>query len=1847
MFRRRGPKRDGLARGGSRQSRRGRRLRVMETLEGRRLLAASLAASLDGQGNLLLKDTLGTVNDQVAITASGGDIVISSPEGIASASAGVTVSGNSVTVPRASVTGRIAIALRGGNDVLVVDWTGGDPTPAGGIDYDAGMSTADADRLEIVTTAAAAATVTYATASKALFSGTVAVAGARGPIVFREIEGQVPPLALINARLMTLNLPGRADSATLSHGVSGYVVASTRFAGTRWAPSTEAAASLTVRMNADNGRFTVNSTSASDSFTIHGEAGNDTVTVASSVTSAVSILGGAGDDTLSGGDGPDSLDGGDGKDRLTGGGGNDVLQGGAGDDLLLGGAGNDSIAAGAGNDRLNGEAGVDTVLGEAGNDVVVVAGAEAATGGRDTMDAGSGVDVLELVGASVTLEAFGRTGSGTSGFETINGKGAAILGTASGNVLDFSGIALQRVASIQGLGGDDEIVGGTGGDTIFGGAGNDSIDGGLGDDWLFGEAGADTLAGGAGKDTMDGSSGEDASGDRIDGGAGDDLIRTKASESLNDVILGGAGVDRLVNLAAGADLFLANFPGTTAGVEQIVGGGGAIRGDEAANLLDFRLTSDGKKFVTLTGVLAVYGLGGDDTIHGTNEFNSLYGGAGGDTLYGYGKNDFLDGGGGSDLLVGGDGDDILDAGSEAAVADEVQGGSGNDQIRVTGRSAENDTLDGGAGSDTLVNMADSSSPTDIFLGGFAGQTAGIETIALNGGGIVGTDGPNVFDFRLDSRGSQSVRLLRARYVDGGAGDDVIRGTAGNDSLLGGGGNDAIYGYDGGDYLDGGEGDDWLVGAQGSDTLYGGLGNDTLDGDEGGDTLFGGPGADVVRGGSDNDELRVQTTEALGDVMLGGDGNDRLVNYASSPLTLNEFSGIGRQIELIMGNNQRITGTSIDDVLDFRLSETVPILLQGVTGIEGLGGNDRIITGNGADSISGGTGDDVISGQGGADTIDGGDGDDVILGGDGADSLVGSAGADDIDGGEGIDTLLGGEGNDVLKGGAHNDTLDGGVGADDLSGGDGNDEIRTQTNESVSDIIRGNAGNDRLVNVSAADLTLYDFNARVASIEELDGNNAKIVGNSDVNVLDFRLSDEPLLAKLTRVAMIDAGDGNDTIYGSDEVDSIVGGGGDDVLYGFGAADSLDGGDGDDTLSGGLGADTLLAGAGDDMFLVKASEGDGDSIVGGVGDDTLANAGSATDNMVLNGFMAATAGIEAIDAKGASIVGNAGANIFDFRLTTGDMPTFITLSNLAAIEGAGGNDVIHGTPDADTIRGNDGVDQIYGYGGDDVLNGGAGDDTIDAGDGDDTFQTQGVESSGDSLQGGNGADTLVNVDTASAPADLEFAAFVASSNSIETIDAKNAKIVGTDSANTLDFRINTAEPAFATLANVAAIEGLGGDDTIHGGNQADTIRGGDGADLIYAYGGDDVLDGGAGSDTLDAGDGNDNIQTQGGESENDSFVGGAGEDDRLTNIGVGSPVPDLVLGEFLGTTNGIESLYANNAKIVGNNADNTLDFRADSAATAWVQLNGVTTIDGGGGDDTIHGSSGVDTILGGAGEDLLHGYGGADLLNGGEGNDVMAGGSGNDSMLGGGGDDTLDGGVGNDIIDAGGNNDEVRIANSEAAGDTLQGGAGSDTLVNVGTEDFYLPGFAGQTNGFETVDGNGFSMLGDSGKNIFDFRRTSGATLFVTLIDVVAIDAGAGNDTVYGTDAADSILGGSGNDVLYGYDGDDYLDGGVGIDQIFGGDGVDSILGGLGQDTLNGGSGNDVFRFDSTTTDRGELDIVGDYADDTLQLIGYGADYDSILFDSTSGVWEITLGASGKRIRLTGVTSKPASNNFRFS
>jgi Ca2+-binding RTX toxin-like protein len=68
----------------------------------------------------------------------------------------------------------------------------------------------------------------------------------------------------------------------------------------------------------------------------------------------MTVLGGAGNDSLSAANNNDRLDGGPGDDSLTGGAGNDVLLGRAGNDFLIGHTGSDTLRGGAGDDRLDG-----------------------------------------------------------------------------------------------------------------------------------------------------------------------------------------------------------------------------------------------------------------------------------------------------------------------------------------------------------------------------------------------------------------------------------------------------------------------------------------------------------------------------------------------------------------------------------------------------------------------------------------------------------------------------------------------------------------------------------------------------------------------------------------------------------------------------------------------------------------------------------------------------------------------------------------------------------------------------------------------------------------------------------------------------------------------------------------------------------------------------------------------------------------------------------------------------------------------------------------------------------------------------------------------------------------------------------------------------------------------------------------------------------------------------------------------------------------------------------------------------------------------------------------------------
>jgi Ca2+-binding RTX toxin-like protein len=141
--------------------------------------------------------------------------------------------------------------------------------------------------------------------------------------------------------------------------------------------------------------------------------------------------------------------------------------------------------------------------------------------------------------------------------------------------------------------------------------------------------------------------------------------------------------------------------------------------------------------------------------------------------------------------------------------------------------------------------------------------------------------------------------------------------------------------------------------------------------------------------------------------------------------------------------------------------------------------------NGADNLTGTSGNDIISGGNGNDLLSGGAGNDVLDGGNGNDTLLGGAGVDVLTGGNGNDVLLGGDGADILSGDNGDDSLDGGGGSDIATGGNGNDILTYTASENVSaaDIYDGGNGQDTLRLVVSQ--SLYDsaaFRAELAQFQ---------------------------------------------------------------------------------------------------------------------------------------------------------------------------------------------------------------------------------------------------------------------------------------------------------------------------------------------------------------------------------------------------------------------------------------------------------------------------------------------------------------------------------------------------------------------------------------------------------------------------------------------------------------------------------------------------------------------------------------------------------------------------------------------
>jgi len=164
--------------------------------------------------------------------------------------------------------------------------------------------------------------------------------------------------------------------------------------------------------------------------------------------------------------------------------------------------------------------------------------------------------------------------------------------------------------------------------------------------------------------------------DNIDAGGGDDTINVNLNDSETDVIQGGANTDTIVNMTPGVAVTINGFNAATQGIERWSGGNADIQGNANANVLNFQISAS--TTVVFSGVTAVRGLAGNDTITGTNAADIIYGGDDNDVISGLGGDDQLFGDAGADSLNGGAG------------ADQLFGGDGVD------------TLTGGAGIDTFV-----------------------------------------------------------------------------------------------------------------------------------------------------------------------------------------------------------------------------------------------------------------------------------------------------------------------------------------------------------------------------------------------------------------------------------------------------------------------------------------------------------------------------------------------------------------------------------------------------------------------------------------------------------------------------------------------------------------------------------------------------------------------------------------------------------------------------------------------------------------------------------------------------------------------------------------------------------------------------------------------------------------------------------------------------------------------------------------------------------------------------------------------------------------------------------------
>ena len=734
-----------------------------------------------------------------------------------------------------------------------------------------------------------------------------------------------------------------------------------------------------------------------------------------------------------------------------------------------------------------------------------------------------------------------------------------------------------------------------------------------------------------------------------------------------------------------------------------------------------------------------------------------------------------------------------------------------------------------------------------------------------------------------------------------------------------------------------------------------------------------------------------------------------------------------------------------------------------------------------------SGDDQISAQGATEAQS-------------VESISGLAGNDTITGRDAAEVLDGGSGDDTIQAYGGNDTLVGGTGIDLLYGGTGDDIFIVSGETAPKDLFDGGAGTDTLKITGNVDFS----DATFASLEKIEGESSRITLTPSQLASIQSMSGVYVSGSEVDAANVD---GDFVVIGTTGDDVIKTGDGDNVVIPYTGSETIDLGDGNDILSYGYNSQNT---SWDYQYRASYNLGEQSSadfslysldgaFSGGVGEDTLLfnlhrylyieyapGSYGSLSNPIENGIdfslridisAASISGFEKLEVKNDFWSSNnsnfsTAAAVEAIYLNASQVSSFNTLSGADFIVSGGGvidlssitlldSATLSFVGDDDyTITGSAANDVVRTYGGDDVIstgdssdtiNAGKGVDTVSAGAGNDKIIINDESFVQDSIDGGEGTDTLQIFGGA---VDLSEATLT----SIESIEANSTSLALTQAQYTAYSSILSGSAGLILKVDGAGIKyvsdlpagfvGIQGDenanqlvgsdnaDILAGGAGSDTLTGGDGADTLVAGEGVDTLSGGLGADILDV---------RGKAVVSDRLSGGAGLDTLLVEDGqnlTGATLVGIETIKGTGTITLSPTQLADVTKLDGVSvqlANVTGSFVApdnlilaggasiylpepDSEISATAAYIGSTS------DDVITGTSSADKLYGGRG---------ADEISGGAGDDLIVGGKGTDTLIGGVGDDTFlytesDWGNSNtvysDLINGGDGNDTIELSKS---------------------------------------------------------------------------------------------------------------------------------------------------------------------------------------------------------------------------